>query len=690
MNKRQNRRTKRTTALCLGVLLLGGTSIFGQAKDRYPSTSLAKKNVQVSGLSYDRIASLLEQSRYVAMTLPHGARMFSLNRIALSYYRRGKKETAKVVFEEARKTAAIIEDNKRRNYALLTLVTTQAEVGAVYESRTTAALILDESLLHTVADALQRAGDYAGALEILLRTSPSETLFSYKLSNLAIDQAKAGDITGAQRVARKIEDQHYCNRALEEICMIEAKAGHIEAALGLASTLKSESQASTKRAIAVALIESGRTAEALKVARDMNETLVLTRVADAQIKANDIEGAEQTSLEALTLAQLRSGTAYNTVVYAVARLGEVGDIDGARKLQSRVSSEEVRAMCEQKLIIPELLRQAKFAPLTNTLARLSALKKNVREEATYKVAEYLISINDLKGAVVVIDRLDKSEPKVSVPSGIPAFLILRTLHISNRNLALKKLASAQTDALDWQNASDSINKITSPSCRQFALKHLLSQQLKSDEFDAALKTARQLPTFHEISNEPGWTPSPLRDFDEDAALCDVSIALCDHGDFAQARAVCREIHDNWPRNCTLREISVKEAAKVVCEVKNTTLVNLPLSLDPLTRNRAWEYIAITKARTGDFAGALDAARRIDDKVSERIVPFESSLSRAGAMSRIARFLIAKNQFDEGERILYEALKLTEEIENLGQRETALVEIIEAINNEVPRYDSFFG
>ena len=68
-----------------------------------------------------------------------------------------------------------------------------------------------------------------------------------------------------------------------------------------------------------------------------------------------------------------------------------------------------------------------------------------------------------------------------------------------------------------------------------------------------------------------------------------------------------------------------------------------------------------------------------------IGPFDSSLSRAGAMSRVARLLIAKSQFDEGERFLYDALKLTEAIKNLGQRQVALVEIIEAIDNEAPRY-----
>lgn len=251
---------------------------------------------------------------------------------------------------------AVKIDVTDKRYALRALAAAQAKSGDVAGAKATANSIEDnaskDSALREIAAAQAKAGDIAGAIatadaitNVLVEASP--------LSNIAAAQLKAGDRAGASKTFDRAEaiantlNGVEKNVALGNIALAEAKAGDITRAKATADAITGYGKEGAMFDIAIIQARAGDIAGARDTAGSLRQNylkaLVLREVAIAQSRTGDKAGASQTFDEAKTMANAETvDLNRDGALLSIARgQAKTGDVAAAKATAAATKDEDV-------------------------------------------------------------------------------------------------------------------------------------------------------------------------------------------------------------------------------------------------------------------------------------------------------------------------------------------------------------
>jgi tetratricopeptide (TPR) repeat protein len=271
------------------------------------------------------ISALIKSVQDAAMQTP--SKRFNLGSVTRLWAWVGDISTAL-------KTADLIEGDIYKGSALKDLAEIQAEAGDYVGALKTIDLISYtqykiEALL--IVGRIQRVGDIPGAwktfgvAEQIAELDNSQNTITTGRPNIGLAQVEAGDITGAHKTlafalkALDLIDEPYKSGALSEIAAVQARSGDV---VGAQTTLVSAQKA-------YELLDS----DFWKKTTLLDITKAQMAIAEAQIKAGDISGAEKTA----NLIQDADWKGWAQEKVAIAQ-AQSGDIAGAQKTIDRMSA----------------------------------------------------------------------------------------------------------------------------------------------------------------------------------------------------------------------------------------------------------------------------------------------------------------------------------------------------------------
>ncbi|GKY89572.1 hypothetical protein [Sinisalibacter aestuarii] len=233
-------------------------------------------------------------------------------------------------FDAAYEIAFAMLDARNRSarvQALENLAVEQAAVGEVDAAFETVVAIDNpyrrSEAQAAIATSVARSGDIAGAIRaasriatdywfssdqprfkiasgLVSRSGEFDHFWFYEaLVNIAVVQARGGDIVGALKTAKSIPDQGGRSRAMAQVAVVQAETGDIDGARATAGRIEAaygDQEAVT--AIAAGLAMTGDAAGALALAQDIQRAYgdgaALVAVAAQQARAGDFEASLDT------------------------------------------------------------------------------------------------------------------------------------------------------------------------------------------------------------------------------------------------------------------------------------------------------------------------------------------------------------------------------------------------------------
>jgi tetratricopeptide (TPR) repeat protein len=242
--------------------LRGGIQTALQAADRDPHIlwGIAKEQIKLGHLK-----EMLSEVRRIPLDLP---RQYALWGVVLAQI--GNKDIAGAI-----EVAKTIPDGHASTNAWQDIAIVQIEAGSI-----------QEGLVN-----LKRALGGASATQNSL--AKSDILYQ-----IAVSQAKAGDVAGALQTTELVEIVAHKNHAIREIAVYQAKTGDLKEALQTASRFNAEISGPPPYVFILQdLARSGKVRQALQIAASIDSELEYSpyeAIAAGQAESGDIEGALRT------------------------------------------------------------------------------------------------------------------------------------------------------------------------------------------------------------------------------------------------------------------------------------------------------------------------------------------------------------------------------------------------------------
>jgi tetratricopeptide (TPR) repeat protein len=206
-----------------------------------------------------------------------------------------------------RKDIEALEDDASRAFARTGLVRIQASrddlVGAQETARAIPSGYPRASAFQTLAEASLRLGNKNAAIAYLkeaiaaAQAIRADVARAYTLWHLSVLQAEMGTINDALDTARSPEIRHHGIDAIEQIAIIQAKAGDKKGTLATLALLKPENRVHALCNTAYNLSLAGNSADALQLVRQDSTSdaqSCVFSIADAQLQTGDIVSALET------------------------------------------------------------------------------------------------------------------------------------------------------------------------------------------------------------------------------------------------------------------------------------------------------------------------------------------------------------------------------------------------------------
>lgn len=347
------------------------------------------------------------------------------------------------LIQEALQTAARIKDDYQRAEVLRTLALQQAKAGDRAGAAKTFAHALEAALgvegksqlviaVQFVAGAQAEAGQTGAARQTLARLDEYDKQGG--LREIALGQARGGDVKGALETIEAIQNPTWKSTAIRQVVSAQLRSGDVDAALRTASLIEWDAtKAGALREIVQAQAAAGNVAGALRTTagiKDKKEiAIAMGAVALAQARAGDAATATKTFQAALQAAatvgsEIDRSLALAAIAEAQARSGDV------------VSSAKTLAR------IPAEHRDVYARELANVHAESGAFKSAVEIAGTIQLeptrarAAAAIATTQAKTGHV-IDALDWAERlaapivKASALIGVAAGMLERTDTVRN-------------------------------------------------------------------------------------------------------------------------------------------------------------------------------------------------------------------------------------------------------------------
>lgn len=478
------------------------------------------------------------------------------------------------------------------------------------------------------------------------------------LAQIAVAQAKSGDVAGAVRTVRGIEDEDQCSKTLAAVAKAQVAAGDVSGALATALAIKKPTW---------------------EIYWTETRASVLLDIAKAQIASGDSTGARATLAHAFEDAKLienRHGR-FEALVNVVLNQAATGDLAGARRMAEsnfRLTEGipwpalEAKARLdagnlEGALEATRSLRERYYSPFylggyVSRAGLLAAIAKARSErgdvagaEATFAEAVAdAMAIDDVSARTEILAEIAREGLVAGLISGaidagrrieMPYWTTF--LGHDSRAFLLAKLATAQAARgdmagarLTFAEAIDDAKVIDNVDHRAAGLRVIAGLQAEAGEVFGAVRTIRGIDV-------PSWRVGEIFPATETRAswLAKLAKAQADSGDTAGAKASfaiavedTEAIRDadlgklrDIVRNGALRDIAKYQAeAGFVTEARRTA----HKIEDANRRASALGDIAAAQARVGDIAGAIETARGIEEDGSRRHAFGEIAVAQAEA------------------------------------------------------------
>lgn len=452
---------------------------------------------------------------------------------AAAQAREGDAEDASVNFDRAVAVARTIESGYARARALRNVASVQAGTGAFDSARATAMSIRDAKgridALVDVASASAKKGDLGAALESFriavaaARSNRTGDLRTRSLNNVALAQAAVGYTASARATAGSIGDIQ----------------GRIDALAGVATTLARQGRDDDARAFFDLAVEA-----AGDVIDGYRRAIALGKVAWAQAEAGDETAARKTLDRALqaggrgmdiysagvTIASLADVDPYAFIRIAGAQV-KVADLDGARQTLRRAfqSVSEDSSPPQVKWLFNIASAQLAAGDADGARQTIDAAARRLRSDSDGNLAQdlvYHIAADQLETLLEIAASINPGDIEAkrnlvyhvamrqAQTGEIPRSLQNAKMidHVSRRDAVFREIVSAQARAGRFTAAVSTARSIGDSNKRVRALSEIAHAQAQSGDAGGAGKTLRRATA--ELSGSGGsgitaWTCTDL-------------------------------------------------------------------------------------------------------------------------------------------------------------------------------------
>lgn len=405
------------------------------------------------------------------------------------------------------------------------------------------------------------------------------------------------------------------------------------------------SESSVLAVVAPAYAAVGRTKEAVdilnRIKHEDERNRAAVAVAHQLLKVSRLEDVSTVS------AMIRSSERVEIISKHAARLCEMSDINGALVLCESFPNAYDRDRVRHEMVSSFLSRQN----IRRAVALIATFEKPLSRDAScQKIIEVCVVAQRLRIASILAFKIQDDEKRLDAYRGI-----FTALHDRGRRLE----ASVMLERLlgDARKISDECVRVRSLA-----------------RVAAVLLDSEQAAIGHGIVDEAFGIAVRMKGIDRERALVDLLVPLQLSGREEMARWVAGELRANsrvigqWlgGMGSVYLDVAINEliAARMFSEAESMaeTLV------DNLPRMRAWESIAVARARSGDDDGAEAALGRIrggdNDKArlsvadiqveAGRIVRALATLKPVTAAQLIHKLIEWRREFDRTRDGLWEA------------------------------------
>jgi RNA polymerase sigma factor (sigma-70 family) len=428
-----------------------------------------------------------QEALQIAKNLADGRpKAFALWEVAGAQAASEDRSAALETLRQAEQAAAAIPDANEQSNAFLNLVIARMSLKD-YEGalRTTASMKEGEILgLHWIAQSLRKESGQAGrlVLERVFQRVKSSSVSTADQPNAFVDVAAAyarmGDLKTALEIADTLGNRK--DHALERIAIAQAKAGDIDGALRTATSLdpnNSKSRGSVLQAVALAQEEVGDRAAARTTLQKLRQ------IAENLPRHRAGRGSGVTGATIL-----REG-----IVMTQVRLG---DIEGALQTASAFDSvyDKAKALLE---IGTAQTAAGRLADARETLFRAVCAVEDSRPDTgaggptgpsgsrdwakastLRQIAEQQAKAGDIKQALRTVESIPANRPD--------------PIARNERDIALAGIVQAQAQAGDVKGGLETLARIKTDEDKVIALEHLVQAQVNAgDERGALALAARQ-------------------------------------------------------------------------------------------------------------------------------------------------------------------------------------------------------
>ena len=408
-------------------------------------------------------------------------------RIAIAQANSGDRETARKTFAAALKTAQGMEDEARRDAALMAIVQSQLEVDDVASARKALASFRSGSVLvralASIALAEAKSGykqaaqqDFAVALETVQGVEdPSER--DAVLMDIVLPQLEFGDVAGARKASTSFASDYWLVGALTSIALAEAESGGqgsgqetLAAAFAAAQAMEDTSSRDSRLwEIADAQERVGDVVGALKSVFCI-EDIPYYRVTSiaTHAKVGDI-GAVLGIMDKLgkcpkpdeASSEIVGDEAWSEIVRA---LFDAGHIDGALKAAEYMDDRQLRYETLFEILQEQrsmgFLEKGDFAGARDTLQRVVKALEHMDDvqlghDALVEIILAKMEMEDFTGAIATAQRMSDG----------PVTLGLRRSRSSWVYSIQERYATQQAKAGKFRNAMKTAMSIKDPHSR---------------------------------------------------------------------------------------------------------------------------------------------------------------------------------------------------------------------------------
>ena len=398
--------------------------------------------------------------------------------------------------------------------------------------------------LSYLVDSRIKIGDITGAKEIAeLVADPVSR--GYRQIDIAIAQARGGDIAGAQITADSIPaGTSYKENALKAIAeaqgaaaKAQVKTGNIAEALRISDLIQDGAlKRRTQSEIAAVQMKTGDVAGALRTAgliQDMQlKSEAQLDIAEGQILGGDLAGAKKTLVYALKTANLiQEMRGKNRVqAFIVGAAARAGDLAGAQRTADLIMDADWKSNAQ--VYIAEA--QAKAGDLAGAKESLSSALKtagliqeaNDKDFAYSTIATHQSNIGDIAGALKTADQVQFARRKIYTQAVIAAAQAktgdvagaketfargLKTADLIQeaglKSLAMGDIAASQVDAGDvpdaretWIHALRNVDFIQNGFEKDLVWESVARTQVKARDIAEAQQTTNLI---HDASTKHG-------------------------------------------------------------------------------------------------------------------------------------------------------------------------------------------